>query len=365
MDFNIRIIYIGQIGDKLNDIPGAHLSIDEVRMVRAGKFRRYNGVGWRQIFYVPTMLKNARDFGFVIIGIVQSYFLIRKLKPSIVFIRGGYVGVPVGLASAICRVPYVTHDSDAIPSLANRIIARWAMRHAVGLPKELYDYPQNKTVFVGVPVSNMFQRVTPKLNREYRQGFNISEDAKVICITGGGLGARRLNNAVAQIAPDLLTKHHNLHIFHIAGRDNEQDLKELYKVLLSENQLKHITVKGFVNDLYKYSAVADVIIARAGATNLAEFAVQGKACIIVPNPQLTGGHQIKNAVSLAKSGAIKVVNESELLKSKQPLQDAITNLLMSSQDRNILSEKLSEFAKPDSAKIVAELLIDLINKSTA
>ena len=72
--------------------------------------------------------------------------LLRKLRPDVIFIKGGFVCVPVGLTAALLRIPYITHDSDALPGLANRIVAPWAKKNTVGLPKEVYSYPAEKTI---------------------------------------------------------------------------------------------------------------------------------------------------------------------------------------------------------------------------
>jgi UDP-N-acetylglucosamine--N-acetylmuramyl-(pentapeptide) pyrophosphoryl-undecaprenol N-acetylglucosamine transferase len=124
-----RIFYIGQQGDKLGDIPAKDPNIDAAYTVYAGKFRRYHGEGLRQLLDVKTFLLNCRDAVLVLIGLVQCWRLLRQLRPDVIFVKGGFVGVPVGLAAAALHQPYVTHDSDAIPGLANRIIARWAYKH--------------------------------------------------------------------------------------------------------------------------------------------------------------------------------------------------------------------------------------------
>lgn len=167
-DSGCKLVYIGQRGDGLGDIPAANPHIDEVYNVRAGKFRRYHGEGLRQLLDLPTMFKNIRDAFYVVAGIWQSRKLLKRLQPSVVFVKGGFVGVPVGLAAAQLKIPYVTHDSDAIPGLANRIIARWAAIHAVALPAEVYAYPPAKTVTTGIPLQADFSPVTDSLRSQYR-----------------------------------------------------------------------------------------------------------------------------------------------------------------------------------------------------
>ena len=182
-----KLIYIGQTGDSLGDIPAQHPSIDEVYTVRAGKFRRYHGEGLKQLLDLPTLFKNIRDVFYVLIGIFQSLRLLNKIKPSVVFVKGGFVGVPVGLSAAIMRIPYITHDSDSVPGLANRIIAPWARLHAVALPKEIYAYPAAKTVTTGIPLQINFEPVTDQIKQRYRENIKLPTDALELFIIGKGL----------------------------------------------------------------------------------------------------------------------------------------------------------------------------------
>lgn len=226
---DLKLVYIGQKGDNLGDIPAKHEAIDEVYSIRAGKFRRYHGEGWKQLLDVKTMALNFRDFFFVIIGFFQARKLIKTLGPSAVFIKGGFVGVPVGLAAAQLHVPYITHDSDAIPGLANKLISRWATIHAVALPKEVYSYPADKTVSTGIPLRKEFVSVDNDLNKQYRAKIGIPLSAKLLFVVGGGLGSQRVNAAVAQAVPHLLAEFPSLRVVHVAGRLNEADIRVQYE----------------------------------------------------------------------------------------------------------------------------------------
>lgn len=357
-----RIIYIGQRGDGLGDIPAKDPNIDAVHTVRAGKFRRYHGRGVMQIFDIVTMAKNLRDALLVLAGLWQSFWLLGKLKPEVIFVKGGFVGVPVGLAAAARHLPYITHDSDAIPGLANRIIARWATLHAVALPKEAYKYPADKTVQVGVPVHGNYSFVKLDDQTRYRQEIGLSKFQKLLLITGGGLGAQRVNAAVIEILPQLLEMFSDLAVVHVAGRNNEVAVREKYTKILPGEEQGRVEVRGYLEDLYRYSAAADVVVARAGATNLAELALQGKACVIVPNPLLTSGHQLKNASYLADQGAVKIVTEDEIKANSTNLGNAISSLLGSADERTRLGKTFTTFAIPDAASKLAVLLLEETKK---
>lgn len=338
-------------------MPAADSNIDAVYSVLAGKFRRYHGEGWRQFVHLPTLALNIRDSFYVLVGLAQSYHLLRTLKPDALFVKGGFVGVPVGLAAAVLRIPYVTHDSDAIPGLANRIIARWAVRHTVALPAELYPYSAAKTTSVGIPLTPNFKPVTPKLQNQFRGAIGVPLSNKLLFIIGGGLGAQRINTAIAQILPHLLAEFTNLSVVHGVGRANKALVAAAYDADLSPTMRRRVIVKGFIDDLYRYSGAADVIVTRAGATNLAEFSVQGKACIVVPSPFLAGGHQLKNAQVLQASGAVVVVAETDMQADPNFLARAISDLLKNDARVAELGRQFQSLAHHDSARQVAELLI--------
>lgn len=355
-----RIIYIGQKGDGLADIPAEDKNIDEVYLIHAGKFRRYHGETlWQHLKDVSTIFKNIRDAFKAVVGLVQSFFLLRKLSPDVIFIKGGFVCVPVGLSAALLHIPYITHDSDALPGLANRIVAPWAKKNTVGLPKEVYSYPAEKTITVGVPLLHHYRPLTKVEQQKTKKQLGLPERGKVLLVTGGGLGAQRINKAVEACVKELLERYTDLIIIHVAGRALEADLRQAYKKNLSMKFQERIIVKGFITNLYAYSGVADVIIARAGASSIAEFAAQHKACIVVPNPVLAGGHQLKNAKVWADHGVIKVVSEDKLRTDDHALMPPLVDLLDSPQKAALLGEKLGDMAKPDAAKQLAVLLLDI------
>jgi len=358
---DIQLIYIGQRGDKLGDIPASDKNIDAVYNVRAGKFRRYYGEGWKQLFNLPTLFKNIRDGLYVLIGLWQGLMLLRKIRPNLVFVKGGFVGVPVGLAAAILRIPYITHDSDSVPGLANRIIAPWARLHAVALPKDIYSYPTSKTVTTGIPLQANFVPVTPQLQTQYRQQLKLATDGPQLFVIGGGLGAQRVNTAVSEAVPHLLREFKNLYVVHGVGRANEAEMRKTYDEKLTTEEQSRLQIFGYESDIYRYSGAADVVITRAGATNLAEFAVQGKACIIIPSPFLTAGHQLKNAQYLEDNLAAVVISESDVRADPNRLAKQVSELLKAPSRRAELAANLARFAKPNATYDLANLIIEHIS----
>lgn len=356
-----QIIYIGQTGDSLGDVPEQDTSIDEVLTVRAGKFRRYHGEGWRQLLDIKTLLKNLRDAVWLLVGVWQSFWLLRKLRPDVIFTRGSFVSVPVCWAAVLRGIPYITHDSDAIPSMANRLIAPWARVHAVALPKELYpSYPAKKTLTVGVPISHKFHPFSKEEVKAARKTLGLSEAGKVLLVTGGGNGAQRINSAIMGCAPELLARYPDLYIVLLTGRKLEAATRQHFKQFLPANEQKRVLIMGFVTNLYQYSGAADVIVARAGGTSMAEFAAQAKACVVVPNPLLAGGHQLKNAQVMADRKAVRMVDEKNLAHDHHALMPPLTDLFDSPEKIKKLGAKLAELAQPNAAHLLAMVVLEVV-----
>lgn len=310
------------------------------------------------------MALNIRDMVYIVLGCFQSLWLLWRLRPRTVFTRGGFVSVPVGLAAAMLRVSYTTHDSDAIPSLANKLIARWATAHAVALPKETYtSYPQDKTITVGVPVAAEYSRVTAAKQQVYRKTIGLDKAKEIVFVTGGGLGAQIINEAMVSSAKELLAQRKQLYIVHLTGHAHAEVVGAAYDTAIKDSsQRTRVVVKDFVDNLYAYSGAADVVVMRAGATNIAEMAAQAKPCVIVPNPKLTGGHQIKNAAAFAQAAAAVVVDEGVLRRDHMVLAHEISNVLDDPQRARALGAALHEFAHHDAAARLTDLILMLATK---
>jgi UDP-N-acetylglucosamine--N-acetylmuramyl-(pentapeptide) pyrophosphoryl-undecaprenol N-acetylglucosamine transferase len=354
LDPKVEIIYVGQKGDQLSDIPAADPNIDAVYTISAGKLRRYADEGWKQLLDVRMQSLNVRDMGRVVKGLGQAYRLVRRLKPDVIFTRGGFVSVPVALAGRLNNVPYITHDSDSVPSLANRLIARWAAVHAVALPTDLYPYPGSKTVMVGVPVNATYQPVTDELKAQYRKELDLEQYKHIIVLTGGGNGARSLNEALVANVQYLLGAFPDLAIVHLTGRTLEAETLAAYDALKLGTARKRILVHGFTTVLHQYSGAADVVIGRGSATHLAELAIQAKACVMVPAPHLVW--MIKNSAELAKRHAIVELTE-EQAEQPERLGRTVGALLEDEAERKRLGQNLAKYAHPRAAAELAALVL--------
>jgi UDP-N-acetylglucosamine--N-acetylmuramyl-(pentapeptide) pyrophosphoryl-undecaprenol N-acetylglucosamine transferase len=324
-----------------------------VKRIVSGKLRRYYHLSlWQHVTWPSLMFKNIGDGFLVIIGAIQSLVKLIIWRPDVVFTKGGYVCLPVGWAAHVLRIPLVIHDSDAHPGLTNRILSRWATKIATGAPLEYYSYPADRSRYVGIPVSSEFKPFTGDEKIAARMLWRINQTKPLVVVTGGGLGAQRINLAVAETLPALL-KHASVVL--IAGTGQYDELRSLTPPNSEDFQLHAFISK----DIAQLFGAADIVVARAGATTILELAALEKPTILIPNGKLTGGHQLKNAAVYAEKDAVVVINEDDLGSDATLLTRAITDLLAAPASTNAMAKRFAHFSKPQAAKDMAEMILSV------
>lgn len=321
-----------------------------VHTITAGKLRRYHHLTlWQQLTWPSLVFKNLGDAFLVGIGIIQSLIKLILWRPDIVFTKGGYVCLPVGVAAHWLRIPLVIHDSDAHPGLTNRILSKWATKIATGAPLEYYPYPKSKSTYVGIPIAEEFRPFTAAEQKAAKAEWGIATDRPLIVVTGGGLGAKRINDTVAEV----LHKLQQLgSVVLVAGAGQYDELRSL---LPADNE--HFQLYPFVNNMHRLLGAADVVVTRAGATTILELAALGKPTILVPNAKLTGGHQLKNAAVYEEAAAVIVLNEEAMVATPQLLIDHIKLLFDNPSDAKAMAERFAAFSKPHAASEMAEIIL--------
>lgn len=324
----------------------------KVETITSGKLRRYHHLTiWQQLLKFRTIvLPNIIDMVKVAIGFIESFVRLVQWRPDVVFTKGGFVCLPIGLAARVLGIPLVIHDSDAHPGLTNRMLARWATAIGTGAPLKFYNYPATKAQYVGVPVRADFAPYTLLEQQAAKRALGFTPERPLIVITGGGLGAKRLNMAVATSLDELLPR---TNVILISGQAPYDEMNALTPQDDPRYQLHAFVSKGMAEML----GAADIVIARAGATTIVELAALAKPTILVPNGYLTGGHQLKNAAVYAEKGAVVVIDEEELEKRPELLVDAVLNLLADPARMQAMGKAFYAFAKPDAAKDMAEMIL--------
>lgn len=270
-------------------------------------------------------------------------------RPDAIFTKGGYVCLPVGIAARFLRIPIVIHDSDAHPGLTNRILSKWAHSIATGAPLEYYSYPKSKSHYVGIPINHQFMPATKLGQRQAKENWGIDPDAPLLAVTGGGLGAKLINDTIAAALPKLLK---NSSVVLVAGAGQYDELRSLLPKDSDKFQLHP-----FISNMHSLLAAADVVVARAGATTILELAATMKPTILIPNPKLTGGHQVKNAKVYSDAGAVVVLGEESIKGSPDALVDAVKELLDNTAETKKMAKRFLGFAKPNAAADVAGLIL--------
>lgn len=328
-------------------------AIDKHYSILAGKFRRYHGVGlWQHLIDIRTNIKNARDLVYFIVGIFQSLAIFIKNRPDILFVKGGFVGLPVGLAAALLKIPLITHDSDSIPGLTNRTLSKYAILQAVGMPIEFYKgvYKTNKLRYSGIPVRHDF--IDNNVSKDQaRHIYNLKPSDKVLAVVGGSLGAIRLNQFVFENIGNLK----DYKLLWITGSNSYEAYR---RKIINQN----VQLFSFTNDLANIIRSADVVVSRAGATTIAELALLAKPTILVPNPILAGGHQTINAEKLAINKAAMVLSEDELQKQPFLLSETVDKLVEDQKMSKELSDNISRMAIADSSTRITNVIYEVLKK---
>lgn len=323
-----------------------------VKRLCSGKLRRYTNFGfWDYISHFGMVLSNIFDGFKLIIGVLQSFFRLLFSRPNVIFLKGGYVCLPVGIAAKWLKIPYVIHDSDAAPGLTNRILAKHAVKIATGMPLDFYKYPEGRAIWTGIPISSDFVPVSKTEQKKLKEELGFDSGKKLVVVTGGSLGARHINEAVVKILPKLLAENS---VALISGQTDYETLKAQNKELLQNENFKLLS---FTNEIVKFFGAADVVVSRAGASTLSELASMEKAVVLVPNHKLPGFHQVKNAENYEKSRAAMLVPDAEDGVDEKKLLTAINSLLGDEKKRAEYSKNLAKFAKNDAAKQLAEIVL--------
>ncbi len=325
----------------------------QVSTIVAGKLRRYNHLTtMQQLMWPSLVLMNIRDSFLVLVGFIQSIFRLIFWRPDVIFIKGGYVCLPVGIAASLLRIPLVVHDSDAHPGLTNRILSKFAKLIATGAPLEYYSYPADKTRYVGIPISDEFHKFSKEEQHDAKKQWGINTRRPLIVITGGGLGATRINDTVALALDDLMMLGS---IVLVSGAGQYDELRSITPPD-DENFQLHAFIS---SDMASLLGAADLVVARAGATTILELAALEKPTILIPNGKLTGGHQLKNAAVYSENKAVSIVDEDEMIKNHQLLVSAIKDILLNANRAQEMSKSLASFARPNAARDVADMITSL------
>ncbi len=294
--------------------------------ISSGKLRRY------------FSLQNFSDPFRVIRGYGEAVAALKRIRPDVVFSKGGFVAVPVVLAAKQLKIPTVIHESDMTPGLANKLCIPSAKYVCANFPETLQNLPKDKAVLTGTPI----RRELFMGNREKGLAFCGFDSSKpILMVVGGSLGAMTVNQAVREILPELL-KH--FQVVHLCGKGKTDTTLNGMKGYI---QFEYVDKE--MRDLF---AATDLVISRAGANAICEILALKIPNILIPLPaDASRGDQILNAKSFAAQGFSKLLEEESM--TKETLLEAALEVY---QNRDTYIKAMTESKQTDAIPVILDLL---------
>jgi len=297
--------------------------------ISSGKLRRY---------FDP---KNFSDPFKVVKGYFQAKKLLKKIKPNIVFSKGGFVSVPVVLAAKHCKIPCIIHESDITPGLANKLAIPSATKVCANFPETLNYLPKEKAVLTGSPIRKELFTGNKIKGLDFC-GFTANKP--VLLVIGGSTGAAAVNNAIRDLLPTLLQK---FQIIHLCGKGKTD---EGYNDRAGYVQYEYINEE--LKDLF---AAADVIVSRAGANAICELLALKKPNVLIPlSAAASRGDQILNAESFERQGFSYVLKEEDV--TNETLLSAITEVY---ENRESFVAAMNESKLNHAIETITSMIVEL------
>lgn len=276
----------------------------------------------------------------LVVSLVQAVMLFRRFKPDVVVCAGAYVSYPVGRVAALLGVPLVLMESNALPGKVIRALAPRAAEVHVAFEAARAHLPGATVVVSGNPVRTVFfERHDRAASRRH---FGLAADAPTLLAFGGSLGARSINNALDAIIDRIVAA--GIQVIWQTGTTyagGEQRTGTLYRAV-------------FIHEMEKAYAAADLVLARAGATTIAELAAVGKPAVLVPLPTAADDHQRVNAEAAQNAGAARLVLDAELGERLLP---TILELMAAPAELATMGRNAAALAMPDAHERIARAVL--------
>lgn len=322
--------------------------------IPSGKYRRY--------LCVENLFKNFVDLFKIVYAFFYCFFLLKKLKPSLLFSKGGFVSTPPCMAARLLKIPVITHECDASPGLATRLNARFADKILTSYPetKALFSARHaEKIVYTGNPVRSFFCNADGKSTKDF---LKLEEDRPILLILGGSLGAEQINELVYQNIEELL-KH--FVVVHQTGAINIEKANACLVELKKKNCEKaHFYLpKEFIKEeLADLVFSATIVTSRSGSNTVWELASLGKAMVLIPLEKGSSrGDQVENASYFAsKQAAIMLCGDEANADS---FMKKVMEVYSNDALRCSLGKNAQMLAKHDVAQNIAQMIEKIVKYS--
>lgn len=281
-------------------------------------------------------------------GTTRAKKLLNSFKPDVVIGTGGYVCGPVVYAAAKLKIPTVVHEQNSVPGLTNKFLSQYVDRVAICFEEAKRYFPEQKVVFTGNPRASEVLHVNPKAGK---QSLDLDPMKKTVLIVGGSRGARPINEAFHSVMSEFGKKHYQ--VVYVTGAVHYDAVMEAVK----DQKPSNVIIKPFIHNMPDVLAAVDLIVARAGATTLAEITALGLPSILIPSPYVTNNHQEKNAEALRVNGAALVLREQGM--SGQTLLEEIDRILSVEGKWEEMQKSAKKLGVPKAALNLYQVLKDV------
>ncbi|HCY76923.1 MAG TPA: undecaprenyldiphospho-muramoylpentapeptide beta-N-acetylglucosaminyltransferase [Ignavibacteriales bacterium] len=279
----------------------------------------------------------------LIVSAFQSLFISFRFKPRVAIGSGGYVAGPAIWGASVMGAKIILMESNSYPGVTTRLLERFADEvHVSFEDSKKYLHKIDKIKLTGNPVRKELGTTTKSEAKKY---FGLDENKITILVLGGSLGAASINSVVAECVVELEKK--SIQFIWQTGKNYYHSYKNI--------NLDSVKILDFIEDMNKAYSACDLLVARAGATTIAELSVLGIPSILIPSPHVAENHQYYNAKSLADNNAAVMIKDSDL---KIVLKNKIIELVEDQELLKNLSENAKRFSKPDAANVVANSAIN-------
>lgn len=253
---------------------------------------------------------------------------IKKFHPDIVVGVGGYISAPVIIAAHKLKCKILIHEQNSVPGVSNKYIAKYANRICVSLPDTIEKFPKGKAVYTGNPRSEQILDAKPI----HKKDFGLDETRKLVVIFMGSLGSTTMTEKLKELIPAFKNKTYQVML--ITGKSYYNDYKKIKKP-------ENVGIISYLDNLIELLKRTDLVVARAGASTIAEITAIGLPAILVPSPYVTENHQMKNAQELEKVEAAYIIEEKDFSKDALiPMIDKVLGDTVLYKKMKVNSKKL-------------------------
>lgn len=301
-----------------------------------------------------SVLKKIRAIIKMFLSVIDSYRIIRTVRPDIVIGVGGYASGAIVFISSLMSIPTMILEQNSIPGLTNKILGKFVNAICTTYQESISFFPKAKTFLTGNPIR--IHILKGDTDSGYKL-FSLDKDLFTVFIFGGSSGARSINVTVIDALNYLYDLKDKIQFLHQTGISDYEKTRELYRKYGFKG-----TITPFIYQMGEAYAVADLVISRAGATTLAELTALGKPALLIPYPYAAGHHQEMNARKLFEMGAARMILNSKL--KGESLAQNIKELYMHETLRAEMQRNSRALGRPDAGAKAVDIAMSLIKQSS-